>query len=230
VTDEEDAKRSQRRRFFREGLAEFANAFRDVREAVGDVVEEIKDAASEALPDEPVTFGGRSFHRSRRRQTGHEGEDDPAIIRPPGAVSGRPFHEVCTRCHRCVDACPEDAIVLAGPSLGPHQELTPLLYVEQRPCVMCADVPCASACPSGALMPLALSELKLGTLIVSQEHCVNNRGETCQRCADICPVIPNALSLSPAGEVSVSADRCTGCGQCVAACISHPKTLALVPL
>ena len=45
----------------------------------------------------------------------------PRLLRPPGALDELAFLTKCTRCDKCVRACPENAILKAGPSAGLRQ-------------------------------------------------------------------------------------------------------------
>jgi ferredoxin-type protein NapG len=190
-------------------------------------VEEVREAAQAAMPDEPEERSGRSFHRSRRRSAALN-RDYAALIRPPGAIPDPAFYEACSRCHHCVEACPEGVIFTAGPEHGPHQEFTPVLFLDQKACILCADVPCAKSCPSGALEAIPLSELRLGVLELAEELCLNSQGEECSRCMDACPIEGKAIKVELGSLPAIDRDRCTACGQCVVACVSHPKALAVV--
>src|SRR5690606_34520826 len=75
---------------------------------------------------------------------------DARALRPPGALSEDEFLAACVRCGLCVRACPYDTLHLA--TLGDEAALgTPYFIARETPCYMCADVPCAKACPTGAL-------------------------------------------------------------------------------
>src|ERR1041385_5372081 len=72
------------------------------------------------------------------------------FVRPPGAPPGGGFLAACARCNACVEACPPRAIRVASTGEG-FAAGTPHLEVELQPCVACPDMPCATACPTGAL-------------------------------------------------------------------------------
>ena len=73
-----------------------------------------------------------------------------ATLRPPGALPERDFQSACVRCGLCVRGCPYDTLKLAevgdGPAIG-----TPYFIARSVPCEMCDHIPCAKACPTGAL-------------------------------------------------------------------------------
>ncbi len=164
------------------------------------------------------------------------------LIRPPGAIVEARFLEACTRCGECADACPEVSIFKAGAEHGAALEMTPLLDLEERACYLCADVPCASACPSGALRPIEASEIKLGTAVLFPELCLNTLDRACTICVDVCPrpqvaiALPQDADGDPLRDASgalpiprIDASNCTGCGLCVVHCGSYPKALAVTP-
>ena len=224
---EGEASPGGRRTFFRSGLKELTDAFVGAARAVEEVVDEVRDAVETSLPSQPVQFGDRVFHKARTRGSASSAVTH-ALVRPPGALPEPDFLATCKRCHRCVEACPPGAIFRAGPALGPNLEQTPLLYVDQRPCVLCEDVPCAAACPSGALQPINLADLALGKAEVSVEACLNTQGDNCRECVDACPVGSAAIGFA-SEVVPQIRDACVGCGQCVVACRAHPKALAVIP-
>ena len=190
---------------------------------VAKVAGEVADAATEALDDEPV-----AYHRARVR-----GPSAVAArpIRPPGALEESLFLQACSRCHHCVEACPEGAIFKAGPQHGPQIELTPIMEVSTRPCIMCEDVPCAAACPSGALEKLGHGrDIRIGTAAVLANLCLNMRGEACDACLHVCPVGAEAIHVGEDKVPIVEAEHCTGCGQCVTHCRAYPRALVVRPL
>ena len=72
-------------------------------------------------------------------------------LRPPFAIENdEKFTSACIRCGQCVQACPYDMLHLAS-LLSPMEAGTPYFIARDKPCEMCPDIPCAHACPSGAL-------------------------------------------------------------------------------
>ena len=69
--------------------------------------------------------------------------------RPPGAVDGKDFLALCSRCGQCVTSCPYETLRLAGP-FDPAPGGTPFFVPEEIPCYMCKDTPCVKACPTDA--------------------------------------------------------------------------------
>ena len=72
------------------------------------------------------------------------------LLRPPGSQGERDFIARCTKCGRCIQACPYKALHAAGPEQGAASG-TPFIDPERQACRMCADFPCVAACPTGAL-------------------------------------------------------------------------------
>jgi len=102
-------------------------------EASGELAEAMDDPIAT-----PVTGAAqeevRTYHRARRQ--GPRGDGKRRFIRPPGALAEPEFLTTCNQCRMCVEACPADAIFPAGPDRGPELEMTPMLNVVSRACVM----------------------------------------------------------------------------------------------
>ena len=87
---------------------------------------------------------------------------DARAMRPPGAQPEADFLSACVRCGLCVQACPYGTLSLAEwgqePPVG-----TPFFTPREVPCYMCRDVPCARACPTGALdSTIAIRDAEMG--------------------------------------------------------------------
>ena len=150
------------------------------------------------------------------------------FVRPPGALPEVAFLAACTRCNACVDVCPPRAIRTAPSSEG-FAAGTPHLEVELQPCIACPEMPCAAACPTGALTrpPELWKGYKLQVLELVPERCVTFSGVTCSACAESCPVGPTALAMDAEGHPVIKAEGCVGCGVCVRACITSPSSFKL---
>ena len=152
------------------------------------------------------------------------------FVRPPGALPEPAFLGACTRCGACVEACPVRAIALlpAGAGLA---AATPALEVAARACIMCETMPCAQACPTPALEVPAWGwrDVRMATVSVDQGQCIAWRDVSCGICARVCPVGEDALRLDDRGRPVIGA-ACTGCGQCLSACVTTPSSLVAHPL
>ncbi len=147
------------------------------------------------------------------------------ILRPPGA---RPdFLDVCSKCHACVGACPADAIQPLSSS-DPSQDGTPVILAETQPCVVCDDLACMPACPTGALEVLPREAIRMGRARVDVDQCERTHDVDCRICIDLCPVGEKALALDAGGMVAVG-DVCVGCGVCEHACPTRPRAIVVVP-
>ncbi|WP_306590748.1 4Fe-4S dicluster domain-containing protein [Geothrix sp. 21YS21S-4] len=168
----------------------------------------------------------------------------PSLLRPPGALDELAFLTQCTRCDKCMRACPENAIFKAGPSAGLALG-TPYIEPRSVPCYLCASLPCVAACEDAALLWPRLLEkegpaaVRMGTARVKPDLCatwgtLEREPAPCQVCADRCPYPGEALRMEPDAEGGfphpvVDAAFCTGCGQCVFACPVEPVAITVKP-
>lgn len=161
----------------------------------------------------------------------------PKLQRPPGALEEFAFLTACTRCDKCIEACPQDALLKAGPSAGLGLN-TPYLEPRSMPCFLCTELPCITACEDGALRwPKLLGPegdplegpvaVRMGLAVVDPERCLTHPGaerapEACQVCLDRCPYPGVALRMVDQAEgparPQVLEAGCTGCGLCVFGC------------
>jgi MauM/NapG family ferredoxin protein len=168
----------------------------------------------------------------------------PKLQRPPGALDELAFLTACTRCDKCLPACPEAAIRKAPPGAGLAAG-TPYLQPRGIACRLCEDLPCIPACPEGALVwperrihgvlvrgPRAVA---MGIARVRTSRCLTYPGEDreaepCRICVDRCPFPGEALRLE--GEPAhprVDPEHCTGCGLCVEACPVPDPAIVVEP-
>lgn len=162
-------------------------------------------------------------------------------LRPPGALPEEDFLAACVRCGLCVRGCPYDTLHLAdagdGPALG-----SPFFTPRKVPCEMCEDIPCAAACPTGALdKGLAdINAARMGSaVLVGHETCLNLLGLRCDVCYRVCPLIDQAITLEMHHNErtgkhatfipTVHTDKCTGCGKCERACVLDQAAIKVLP-
>ena len=154
------------------------------------------------------------------------------LIRPPGAITERQFLQDCTRCDKCIHACPKDAIVKAPKKFGFLVMGTPYIDSKKNPCVMCDDLPCISACPDSALLPVdSPADVNMGYAILDKKKCQAYGASFCQQCVIDCP-IPGAITQNQDQQPRFHKKICTGCGVCVSSCstVNIPVAVKIKPL
>jgi ferredoxin-type protein NapG len=108
---------------------------------------------------------------------------------------------------------------------------TPALDVAMTACIMCETMPCTAACPTPALdlPPWGWRDVRMADIAIDTARCIAFRDVECGICVRVCPVGPDALALDDRGRPVVGA-ACTGCGQCIGACVTAPSSIAAEPL
>lgn len=164
--------------------------------------------------------------KSRQQDEG-AGDQPETYIRPPGALKiDEEFLSACERCHKCIEACPYDAIQPLGPIAG-AAEGTPFLTPEVKPCHWCSDMDCINACPSGAL---SFGENKtvpeIAKAVIDPDLCLVGQGVLCDTCAVRCPTEIKAIRMRGRAPV-LDADLCTGCGLCAYYCDAEPHAISI---
>jgi ferredoxin-type protein NapG len=163
-------------------------------------------------------------------------------LRPPGARAEHLFLGACIRCGLCVRDCPYDTLKLAR--MGEAVVVgTPYFSAREIPCEMCEDIPCVTACPTGALDPALtdIDDARMGlATLVNQETCLNFQGLRCDVCYRECPAMDEAITLEMrhnrrSGKHSyfiptVHSDHCTGCGKCERVCVLPESAIKVLPL
>ena len=154
------------------------------------------------------------------------------LLRPPGTISERAFLQACTRCDKCIHACPKDAILRVPKKMGFLIMDTPYIDPIKVPCVMCDDLPCISACPDGALLPVpgGPMDVEMGYAILDKKKCQAYGHTFCQQCVIDCP-IPGAITQNRDQQPIFHKDICTGCGVCVRSCstVNIPVAIKIKP-
>jgi len=162
------------------------------------------------------------------------------LVRPPGVVSEEQFLRDCLRCGACVDVCPVHGLSFADAGDGFRNIGTPKLagycmvfrglespssvtgmawkenQERHRQSEACLE--CIKACPSGALQPVDVSHLHLGTAVVHRDLCWAWRYGSCGfPCVGACPF--DAISVNAGPEVDE--EKCVGCNQCAFVCLAR---------
>jgi ferredoxin-type protein NapG len=166
-------------------------------------------------------------------------------LRPPGALQQTDFADRCSRCGDCVAACPAQCIELDTPQnldedRPPMAGGLPYIVAREKPCVVCDELACMAACPTGALTQVqSASQIRMGSARVDHVRCLRTApadgdtelsadGEDCRICIEQCPLAEEAIGLDAGGLVEVRAG-CIGCGVCEWACPTEPASIAVVP-
>lgn len=163
-----------------------------------------------------------------------------APLRPPGAVSESEFLGRCIRCLRCVEACPNNAIISLDDSFGRHRQNTPAIKARRQSCMLCNKIDgeylkCTESCPSGALQPVRRDpesirrEVKMGVAQIDRALCYSYNSWSCGACYRACPFPEQAMSIGLWERPEVNPDVCVGCGSCERACIRYPQAIRIRP-
>jgi ferredoxin-type protein NapG len=146
----------------------------------------------------------------------------------------------CIRCLRCVEACPNNAILSLDDSFGRHLRNTPAIKARRQACMLCNQIDgeflkCTGACPSGALQPIRnnpeeiCQKVSMGTAEIDLDLCYSYNSWTCGACASACPLEGTALSRGMWERPEVNAEACLGCGLCERSCIRYPQAIRVKP-
>ena len=134
-----------------------------------------------------------------------------AELRPPWALQEALFIDQCTRCNDCITTCPQRILIIGD---GGY----PTVDFSQGECTFCGD--CASACQTTALTRLTPEQVAWPYKATIGEQCLPRHGVECRVCGDFCDT--RAIRFMPRIGGSpwpeIDAEKCTGCGACVAPC------------
>ena len=223
-----DEPSQDRRDFFGEALREVLTPLSSllewriapVLEAIEQMPAQMERAAgfSSGPLDQPQLTSGRTA-KVQLEQPDH-------YLRPPGALPPGEYESVCSRCGKCVEFCPANAIKLD--KTGIIADGAPYIVPTEQPCVVCEPLACMHACPSGALKLLDKLQIRMGLARVNFETCLRTRGDDCRVCVDACPIGSTALTISPtSGRVIVKKNGCVGCGVCEQMCQTWPRSITV---
>jgi ferredoxin-type protein NapG len=170
--------------------------------------------------------------RLAQSKTGRRAE---SWLRPPYAVDEMPFLLGCTRCGKCIEACPHEVLFGLPAHLGQQVADTPVMGLLDRGCRMCDDWPCVTACePAVMKLPDRDGETppappRLARAQINIEICLPYSGPECGACAHACPV-PGALEWEGGIRPVINQEHCTGCAMCHEACITEPKAVDITAI
>ncbi len=157
-------------------------------------------------------------------------------LRPPGALPERDFAATCIRCLRCVDICPNHALVPipAGDPSGLGG--TPAMHPRRAACMLCMSeegdtLKCTEVCPSGALQLVRKEreeiqkKVRIGVAEVDLDLCYSYNNWSCGACIRACPLYGEAMKLGNWERPIIDGSACIGCGLCERACIRYPHAI-----
>jgi len=161
-------------------------------------------------------------------------------LRPPGALSEKAFLARCIRCMRCVDNCPNNAIIALDKSYGQVLRFTPAIKARRQACMLCNrlsgdDLKCTQACPTGALQRVRrdvddiCAKVKMGTAEIDKALCYSYNNWSCGTCYRACPLPGKAMTLGLWERPEVHPEHCIGCGACERICIRYPQAIRVKP-
>lgn len=159
------------------------------------------------------------------------------LIRPPMAREERDFLTSCIRCEECVKACPTGVLKPAPLEHGLRALWSPVMIPTEGFCQEGCNA-CSQACPTDAIMKYPIEQkyaFKAGTAVFTSSHCISyTDNKFCLECVKVCPTEAIVVQPgwnppggsdqpAPAGQLasrplSVSYDRCVGCGHCEFVC------------
>ncbi|UCD75588.1 MAG: 4Fe-4S binding protein [Phycisphaerales bacterium] len=155
------------------------------------------------------------------------------LLRPPGALEGDEFLDLCVRCGECLKVCLTNGLQPVMLQAGPNGLFSPQLvprtgYCEYN-CLQCIEV-----CPTGAIRPLDLAakqKFVIGEAVFDEDLCLPfAEREECIVCEEHCPIPTKAIRLKEVEvetadgqtrviqEPFVDLDLCNGCGICENKC------------
>jgi len=208
-----------RRHFFREGILEL---LRSASKAAEPLIEAARQFEALEQPPAPAASSAPSYPAYQPPPE----EPLRQWLRPPGALAEETFRQVCSRCGECVRICPVQCIQMDYS--GYQGDGAPYIDPDLAACILCEGIPCASTCPSGALVPVARADVRMGLAQWNDAICLRTTGQECSICVERCPVGAAAIAVVE-NRIQVISTGCTGCGVCQHECPTTPKSITVLP-
>ena len=147
-------------------------------------------------------------------------------LRPPGALAEAEFLARCSRCGRCIKACPSKCLKAAPLNKGAAVFLTPVIIPREARCELTQD--CQKVCPTGAISHLPVEKTVIGLAEVDRTRCLGwTEGKLCLLCKEQCP--RHAIASDALHRPSVSRELCVGCGACENGCPVEEAAIVIRP-
>ncbi|RUM43594.1 MAG: 4Fe-4S dicluster domain-containing protein [Desulfurobacterium sp.] len=146
---------------------------------------------------------------------------DKTFIRPPGSADEDTFLALCTKCGKCITACPT-GVIDSVKEMNPITVDTPFMNFDNNYCERCYS--CIDACKSGALSKENLQTYRY-VAVLDRDRCVAYQDIFCQTCYWSCPRMDKAITLKDFTYPEFHQEACLGCGRCIHACPTVPKSI-----
>lgn len=147
-------------------------------------------------------------------------------LRPPGALEETEFLARCSRCGRCIKACPSKCLKAAPLNKGAAVFLTPMIVPREAHCELTQD--CQKVCPTGAIARLPIEKAVIGLAEIDRTRCLGwTEGKLCLLCKEQCP--QHAITSDALHRPEVSRDLCVGCGACENGCPVEEAAIVVRP-
>lgn len=157
-------------------------------------------------------------------------------LRPPGALEEDEYLTRCTRCMRCVDACPNQTLLPLDDSFGKECVGTPAIKARRQACMLCNKIEgeflkCGEACPTGAIQKVRKTadeiqaNVHMGIAKIDFQLCYSYSNWSCGACVRACPFMGKAMTVGMWERPIVHEKFCVGCGLCERACIRYPQAI-----
>ena len=142
---------------------------------------------------------------------------EPAL-RPPWALEEEGFVARCTRCDRCIEACPTRILIRMDGGF-------PGVDFSRGECTFCGD--CVTQCEPQALVRNDPAASPWAMVAAIGADCLAVRGVECRVCGEACPegAIRFRLQLGGVAQPVLDTGGCTGCGACIGPCPARAITM-----
>ncbi len=173
-----------------------------------------------------------------------KGGGDNFLMRPPGSRGEEDFLSKCIKCYMCVEACPLQAIKIAGRERGTASD-SPCILPADTGCDLCLrydDMLCTKVCPTDALEKIQIDKdvildklkmgepMNMGIAILDKKICYAYTDVSiCWACYEICPYKGKAVTTKGRNLPTIHHEQCVGCGMCVEICPVPQKAIVIAP-
>ncbi len=191
----------------------------------------------------------RPLYQQSRKIVEMKGGELKFYLRPPGARGEEDFLKKCIKCYLCVEACPIQAIKVAGREEGLAAD-TPYIIPESTGCDLCLardSMLCNEICPTDALEKIPTDDKEfvfkklrmgepqnMGVAILDKRICYAwTKVSLCWACYEICPYKGRAVTTGDPkaptlNTPTIHPEECVGCGLCVEICPVPQKAIEIV--